>query len=95
MLSLEASHATSLILARLNLLCRATELTMELEVLALLQSALGVSEGAHTGEDSHLSARSDAASSELAQLPTKVVALDERLGEAWSRLDRVSPRRRI
>ena len=91
MLSLEASHATSLILARLNLLCRATELTMELEVLALLQSALGA---ARTGEGTHLSARSSAASIELEQLPPKFVEVDEQLGEAWSRLDRVSPSRR-
>ena len=88
MLSLEASHATSLILARLKLLCRATELTMELEVLALLQSALGA---VRTAEDSHLSARSNAASIELAQLPPKFVEVDQQLGEAWGRLDRVSP----
>ena len=88
MLSLEASHATSLILTRLKLLCRATELTMELEVLALLQSALGA---ARTGESTHLSARSDAASIELEQLPSKVVEVDGKLGEAWSRLARVSP----
>ena len=91
MLSLEASHATSLILARLNLLCRATELTMEIEVLALLQSALGA---ARTAEDSHLSVRSNAASLELAQLPVKVDDLDVRIGDAWTRLDRVSPSRR-
>jgi hypothetical protein len=93
MLSQEASSLTRLILMRHSLACRAVELDVELEVLALLQSvpdpALG--ERARIDADKRLSSRVEDARAEAALLPGLLARLEIRIRAAWGRLHRASP----
>jgi hypothetical protein len=93
MLSQEASSLTRLILTRHSLFCRAVELDVELEVLALLQTAPDLSLGpqAQIDADQRLDVRVDDALAESALLPALIAGLEGRISGAWARLHRASP----
>jgi hypothetical protein len=93
MLSSEGSTLSRLILARHTLICRAIELDLQLEVLALVeaaQNATSYSESAAPPEQS-VRPTHQQLSAELALLPALIADLDSRLDSAWQRLHSVSP----
>ena len=93
MLSQEASSLTRLILTRHSLFCRAVELDVELEVLALLQFVpeSTLAEDARIDADLRLISRVDDALAESALLPALIAGLEGRISGAWERLHRASP----
>jgi hypothetical protein len=93
MLSHEASSLTRLILTRHSLFCRAVELDVELEVLALLHSVpdLTLAPQAQIEADLRLNVRVDDALAESALLPALIGGLEDRISGAWAQLHRASP----
>jgi hypothetical protein len=96
MLSLEASRLTNLILTRHTLECRAVELEVRLNMLALLECAPDLPLALHgaSGEDACPAELRDAAAAELKVLPALLAGVEERIRLAWQRLQSASPTRR-
>ncbi len=94
MLSSEGSILTRLILARQTLVCRAIELDLQFEVLALVESMQDACSDAHTATDARTTTTQSRKelSAELSLLPERIEDLDRQIERAWHRLDRVSPR---
>jgi len=93
MLSSEGSTLSRLILARHTLICRAIEVDLQFEVLALVESAQTASSYADAASPAQksFSHTRQRLSAELAALPALIADLDGQLDRAWQRLHTVSP----
>jgi len=93
MLSSEGSTLSRLILARHTLICRAIEVDLQLEVLALVESAQNASSYSDASSPVQKSFRRtrQRLSAEVAVLPALIEDLDGQLDRAWQRLHTVSP----
>jgi hypothetical protein len=95
MLSSEGSLLARLILERHTLICRAIDLDMQFEVLALLESTQDgccADSPAATDVRVHFSDSRKRLSADVELLPALVDDLEAQIERAWRRLDRVSPR---
>ena len=93
MLSSEGSTLSRLILARHTLICRAIEVDLQLEVLALVeavQNATSYPDALSPAQQSFRHTR-QRLSAEVAVLPALIQELDGQLERAWERLHTVSP----
>lgn len=93
MLSSEGSTLSRLILTRHTLICRAIEVDLQLEVLALVETAQNASsyaESAAPAQQSFGDTR-ESLRAERAVLPALIAELDGQLDRAWQRLHSVSP----